>query len=61
METSEMLRSIVSYFMMSYTLGQWKMPMQDVRKEFLKYMNDIGKYQKRPVAHKHINRENVMI
>lgn len=45
-DMSEMLRSVVSYFFMAYTLGQWNMPMKELRKDFLKFMNDINKYEK---------------
>jgi hypothetical protein len=59
MEMSEMLRSIISYFFMTYTLGRLNMSMENVRKDFLKYMNSIGKYEKRKGSHKNISRSEV--
>jgi len=38
MDMSEMMRSIISYFFMAYTLGQWNMPMQQLRKDFVKFI-----------------------
>lgn len=46
MDMSEMLRSIISYFFMAYTLGQWNMPMQQLRKDFMKFMDSKGKKSK---------------
>ena len=45
-EMSELLRNIVSYFFMSYTLGDWKKPLPELRKEFMGYLNSLNSAKK---------------
>lgn len=42
---SDLLDSMVQYFMMAYTLGKWKQPLPELRKEFVSFLNDFSKSQ----------------
>ncbi|MFQ6055179.1 MAG: hypothetical protein ACE5KE_00300 [Methanosarcinales archaeon] len=36
MTMSEMLRAVIEYFYVGYLLGEWKKPLKELRKDFLK-------------------------
>jgi len=61
MDMSEMMRSVISYFFMAYTLGQWNMPMQELRDEFVKFINEVGKTEKRKRIYKNIKGRKQLI
>lgn len=43
---SNLVRMMIEYFLMSYTLGEYKKPMVQIRKEFITYLKSITKKRK---------------
>lgn len=44
---SHLLRMITEYFFMAYTLGQWKKPLPELRKEFMSFLRGFKKPKRR--------------
>lgn len=40
---SDLVDSIIQYFMMSYTLGEFRKPLPEIRKEFISFMEGFNK------------------
>lgn len=42
---SDLIRSIMEYFLISYTIGEWNKPLSQLRKEFKSYLASVTKPQ----------------